>query len=148
MLGAVASWIVYTFLVQRHARRYPGLLLTRQLMLYGGLTLLPGSLYELYAFPPGWPDAGALGGFAFLTLFCSVIAYDLWNRAVPALGATRTNTLLYLIPLVGVVSGILILDEPVTTQLLFGGGLIFSGVVLVQRRKNVLDQIKKRARSA
>ena len=40
MLGAVASWIVYTFLIQRYARRYPGLLLTRQLMLYGALALL------------------------------------------------------------------------------------------------------------
>jgi len=135
MLGAVASWIVYTFLVQRHARRYPGLLLTRQLMLYGALALLPFSLIELWWAPVSWPDSNALAGLAFLTIICSVIAYDFWNRAVPALGATRTNTLLYLVPLVGVVTGVLALDEPVTLPLLVGGGLIFCGVLLAQRRR-------------
>jgi len=134
MLGAVTSWVVYTFLVQRHARRYPGLLLTRQLMLYGALALLPGTLHELWRTRPSWPDAGALGGLAFLTVICSVVAYDFWNRAVPALGATRTNTLLYLVPLVGVVTGVLALDEPVTLQLFLGGALIFGGVLLAQLR--------------
>ena len=85
---------------------------------------------------PGWPDAGALGGFAYLTILCSVIAYDFWNRAVPALGATRTNTLLYLVPLVGVLTGVLALGEPVTAQLFIGGGLIFGGVLLAQRRQH------------
>ena len=134
MLGAVASWIVYTFLVQRHARRYPGLLLTRQLMLYGALTLLPFSAFELWRLTVSWPDGQALAGLAFLSIICSVIAYDFWNRAVPALGATRTNTLLYLVPLVGVVTGVIALDEPLTLPLLVGGGLIFCGVLLAQRR--------------
>jgi drug/metabolite transporter (DMT)-like permease len=140
MLGAVASWVAYTFLVQRYARRYPGLLLTRQLMLYGALALLPGTLYELWTLQPGWPDAGALGGFAYLTIICSVIAYDFWNRAVPALGATRTNTLLYLVPLFGVITGVLALDEPITAQLFIGGGLIFGGVLLAQRRTHASEE--------
>ncbi len=134
MLGAVASWIVYSFLVQRYARRYPSLLLTRQLMLYGALALLPGSAFELWQLRPGWPDSGAWGGLLFLTVICSVIAYDCWNRAVPELGATRVNTLLYLVPLFGVFSGVLFLDEPFTPQLLTGGALIFGGVLLARGR--------------
>lgn len=133
MLGAVASWIVYTFLVNRFAGRYPSLLLTRQIMLYGALTLAPGVLWELRDGLPAMPDAGAWAGLGFLTLVCSVVAYDFWNRAVPRLGPNRTNTLLYLLPLVGVVTGVLALDEPVTVQLFVGGGLIIGGVVLTQR---------------
>lgn len=38
MLGAVSSWIIYTFGVASFASRYPGLYLTRQIMLYGALT--------------------------------------------------------------------------------------------------------------
>jgi len=140
MLGAVASWVIYTFLVLRFARRYPGLLLTRQMMLYGGLALLPGTLHELATLQPDWPDFTALSGFAYLTLLCSVIAYDLWNRAVPMLGATRTNTLLYLVPLIGFTTGILALNEPLTRQLFFGGGLIFAGVLLVQRRPSQAER--------
>ena len=134
MLGAVVSWIAYTFLVQRFAHRYPSLLMTKKLMWYGALALTPAMLFELWITPTTWPGTGAWGGLFFLTLFCSVVAYDFWNRAVPALGATRTNTLLYLVPVIGVAGGVVLLDEPVTRQLLIGGVLVFSGVVLGHRR--------------
>ncbi|TYO97162.1 drug/metabolite transporter (DMT)-like permease [Geothermobacter ehrlichii] len=133
MLGAVVSWISYTFGVNRFAGRYPGLLLTRQIMLYGALTLLPGMAWELTRTAHALPDAGAWLGFAYLTVICSVLGYDLWNRAVPRLGPSAVNNLLYLLPLVGVITGVLALSEPVTPALFAGGGLILAGVVLAGR---------------
>jgi len=140
MLGAVASWIAYTFGVNRFAGRYPGLILTRQIMLYGGLTLLPGMAWELAYTSHAMPDSGAWLGFAYLTVICSVVGYDLWNRAVPGLGPNAVNNLLYLLPLVGVVTGVLALGEPVTPALFVGGGLILAGVMFAGRGA---EQVKK-----
>ncbi|MBI5895171.1 MAG: EamA family transporter [Desulfobacterales bacterium] len=61
------------------------------------------------------------------------MGYDFWNRAVPVLGPSAINTLIYFIPLVGVAGGILFLDEPLTPNLFIGGALIGCGVVLARR---------------
>ncbi len=140
MLGAVASWIGYTFGVNRFAGRYPGLLLTRQIMLWGGLTLLPASLWELAVLRPDWPGLAAWLGFAYLTVICSVVGYDFWNRAVPRLGPSTTNNLLYLLPLVGVATGVIALGEPLAPSLFIGGGLILAGVMLAGRSRPVPDR--------
>jgi drug/metabolite transporter (DMT)-like permease len=62
------------------------------------------------------------------------MAYAFWNRAVSALGPTAINTLIYFIPLIGVISGIHFLGEPLTPALFWGGGLIFCGVLLARWR--------------
>ncbi len=132
MFGAVASWVVYTFLVEDMGHRYPKLLLTRQIMLYGGLTLLPGMAWELLRAPLVPPSPTAWSGLVFLTVVCSALGYFFWNTAIPALGPSATNTLLYLLPLVGVLGGVLLLGEPLTTAIFIGGGLILGGVLLAR----------------
>lgn len=133
MFGAVASWIAYTFLVMRLAGRYPNLLLTRWIAFIGMITLAPGAAVEIALLPIVLPGPAAWGQVLFLGVACSALAYDLWNRAVPALGPTVINNLLYLIPLIGVLGGIVFLNEPVTPALFFGGLLIFLGVFLARR---------------
>ncbi len=133
MLGAVASWTIYTFLIEGMGHRYPKLLLTRQIMLYGGLTLLPGMLWETARGPLVMPSAVAWGGLAFLTIVCSALGYYFWNTAIPALGPSATNNLLYFLPLVGVIGGVLLLGEPLSTAIFSGGGLILAGVLIARR---------------
>lgn len=135
MFGAVGSWVVYTFLVERSGNRYPRLLLTRQIMWYGGLTLIPGMIWELTSAPLVMPSPTAWGGFIFLTVVCSALGYVFWNSAIPALGPSRTNTLLYLLPLVGVCGGVILLDEPLDNSLFAGGGLVLAGVFLAGRSR-------------
>jgi len=132
MFGAVGCWIAYTFLVQHIAGRYPPLVITRWIMLFGALTLAPGALLETAVHPLPRPDLAVWGQVLYLGTACSAMAYDLWNRAVPALGPTAINRLIYFIPLVGVLGGIVFLAEPLTPALFLGGGLIFSGVLLAK----------------
>ncbi|MDA8139472.1 MAG: DMT family transporter [Desulfobacteraceae bacterium] len=133
MFGAVGCWIAYTFLVQRLAGRYPNLMITRWIMLAGAVSLLPAAVLEMLLLPLPQPGPAAWGQVAFLGVVCSAMGYDFWNRAIPALGPTVINSLIYFIPLVGVIGGIVLLDEPVTPALFFGGALIFGGVLLARR---------------
>ena len=134
MFGAVACWIVYTFQVDNLARRYPPLLITFWMMLMGAISFTPGAILEWLLKPQPWPDFWAWWQVLFLGVVCSALAYDFWNRAVSTLGPTVSNTLLYFIPLFGVLSGILFLNEPITAELFWGGGLIFGGVFLIHFR--------------
>lgn len=135
MAGAVASWVGYTLLAEHLTRRYPGLFLTCRVMMAGALTLLPLALIETFIVPFNPPSRAAWAGVAFLGLFCSALGYLAWNRAIPVLGVTVTNLLINLIPLIGVLIGILTLGEPFTWRIAGGGGLILGGVVWAGRRR-------------
>lgn len=66
---------------------------------------------------------GALGtGLAFL------IYYTLIER----IGATNTTMITYIMPVIGVLAGGLILDEPITPSLLGGGAAIVLGIWVAQ----------------
>ncbi|OHB33656.1 MAG: hypothetical protein A2X84_00450 [Desulfuromonadaceae bacterium GWC2_58_13] len=135
MLVAVTTWVWYTFLADRLVKRYPNLLLTFRIMTVGALTLLPGALLEALLFPLPRPSLAAWGGVLFLGMICSALAYHLWNRAIPALGVAVTNNLLYGIPLVGVITGVVSLGETLTTNIFIGGALIIGGVLLACREQ-------------
>jgi drug/metabolite transporter (DMT)-like permease len=139
VVGAVITWVWYTFLAHRLVSRYPNLLLTYLIMLTGALTLFPAALFELWRQPIPWPSAAAWAGIGFLGIFCSAIAFLLWNQAIPALGVSATNNLLYCIPLVGVLAGVIGLGEPLTIHIAVGGVLILGGVMVAGRAASSLQ---------
>jgi drug/metabolite transporter (DMT)-like permease len=128
MLGAVLSWVGYTLLAERLVPRFPGVFLTWKIMTVGAFTLLPGALVEFSLVPFGFPSLAAWAGIVFLGVFCSALGYLAWNYAIPILGVDRTNILIYLIPLVGVLAGVWGLAEPFTARIALGGVLIVGGV--------------------
>jgi drug/metabolite transporter (DMT)-like permease len=133
MIGAVATWIWYTLLAVRLVGRYPSLFLTQQMMVVGAVTFLPAAAVETWLHPFAFPSLAAWGGVAFLGVFCSAIAFLLWNRVIPLLGVAATNNLLNGLPLVGVLTGVVALGEPMTPLIATGGVLILGGVILAGR---------------
>lgn len=129
MFGAVASWVAYSALAAQLIDRYPQLFVTFAIMVTGAVTLLPGALVEWFVAPYPMPSGTAWLGVAFLTIFCSVLGYHCWNLAIARLGVGMTSNLLYAMPLLGVSSGVLLLGEPLTPQILWGALLIVGGVV-------------------
>ena len=128
IFGAVFSWVAYNRFVLRLMTSYPQMFLTLAIMVIGAVTLLPGALYEWFTAPYPWPSLNAWLGVGFLTVFCSILGYHCWNQAIVHLGLSMTNNLLYLLPLLGVSSGIVFLDEPLTANVLWGSLLIIGGV--------------------
>jgi len=129
IFGAVASWVAYSAYADRLLPRYPHLLITMLIMVTGAVTLLPGALIEWGLSPYPFPSLHAWLGVAFLTIFCSVLGYHFWNLAISHLGVAMTNNFLYILPLIGVSSGVLLLDEPLTGQIVWGSILIIGGVI-------------------
>ncbi len=96
---------------------------------FGALVLL---LPFALIFPPqGVPSPAAIFSLLLLTVFATVVAYLLFFRLISAVGPTQTAMTAYLIPLFGVVWGVLLLGETVGPATVAGMAVILAGVLLV-----------------
>ena len=97
----------------------------------GALLLLPFALYSWPQHPipvTSWLSAVLLG------VLCTGIAFVFYYRLIARIGAPRTATVTYLIPLFGVIWAWLLLGERVTLSMVLAGALILAGVGLSQQR--------------
>lgn len=82
--------------------------------------------------PATWPTAevSALAMYSTLILgaICTALAYILYFRLIASLGPEKAITVAYLIPVFGIVWGVLFLHELVTFSMLMGAALILFGV--------------------
>lgn len=76
-----------------------------------------------------WLSAVLLG------VLCTGVAFVFYYRLIMRIGAPRTSTVTYLIPLFGVIWAWMLLGEPLTVSMALAGALILAGVALSQRRE-------------
>jgi drug/metabolite transporter (DMT)-like permease len=77
----------------------------------------------------------------WLGLLGSGVAYLLFFRLLARWGATRTSLVAYLLPVVGLVLGALVLDEPVDARLILGTALVIAGIAIVNARLNLRRRV-------
>ena len=70
-----------------------------------------------------------------LGVLCTGIAFVFYYRLIARVGAPRTSTVTYLIPLFGVIWAWLLLGESVTLTMVLAGALILAGVGLSQQAR-------------
>ncbi len=75
-----------------------------------------------------WLSAIMLGAL------CTGLAYFLYYRLLYRIGAPRTSTVTYLVPLFGVIWAWVFLGEPLTLGMAIAGALILGGVALSQQK--------------
>ena len=80
------------------------------------------------------PDAVAWLSILWLGVFGSGLAYLAFFRLLGVWGATRTSLVAYLMPVVGIVLGVVVASEPIDLRMVAGTALIIGGVALVNAR--------------
>lgn len=154
-LSASLSWAVYTIAVKKLIPIYSSLFITRKLFFYGVLTSLPLLFYAVPLEEIGshihllfdLSEPMYFSNFIFLVVMCSVLAYLLWNEVMKKLGPVAANNYLYGQPLVTMVSGAIILGEPITTFGYIGCVLVIGGLILSDKLKFPNDRNKEFKRS-
>lgn len=76
-------------------------------------------------------DSTIIGAVILLGIFCTGVAYLLYFRLIAEVGAASALTVVYLVPIFGVLWGYLLLNEPVGWHTLLGGSVILTGTALV-----------------
>ncbi|HEY3934860.1 MAG TPA: DMT family transporter [Gemmatimonadales bacterium] len=85
----------------------------------------------IVAAPRVVPPAAAILSVLALGALSTALAYLLFFTLLERIGPTRTSTLTYLVPIVGLLWGVVLLHEPVNTGMMLGLGVVLSSVVLV-----------------
>ena len=129
-LGACFCYGAVGVLMKRFARDVPARAMAAGNQLAAAVVLLP---LLPFAPPPGELSPLAIANLLALALLASGVAFVLYFRLIADLGAARALTVTYLIPVFGVLWGMLFLGESVSPAMLGGGGLIILGTVLVLR---------------
>jgi drug/metabolite transporter (DMT)-like permease len=81
-------------------------------------------------------SAQFVAALAFAGLVGTAAAWSLWFGLVAAGEAGRAASYIFFVPLVGVVVGVVLLDETLSASLLLGAALVVLGVYLVNRRQS------------
>jgi len=79
-------------------------------------------------------NGDAILAVVWLGILGTGLAYLVMFRLLGRLGATRTSLVAYLLPVFGIASGFLVLQETVDARVLFGTALVIAGVALVNSR--------------
>ena len=143
--GAALCWACYSIFTRRiFARGYPMMEATRRILWWGLITLALAVPFQDRLTPPDVTSATMWVNFLFLGVLASSVCFVTWNYSLHILGAVRSTAYIYLTPVVTVVAACLILDERVT--LLSGTGMVLTlaGLLLSEKRGNVLAFLKTR----
>jgi drug/metabolite transporter (DMT)-like permease len=90
--------------------------------------LLPLAAADL---PQQAPPVGVVASVLGLALLSTAVAYLLYFRLIENVGPTSTLTVTFLVPVFGVLFGVVLLGEPFGVGTLAGMGVVLAGVALV-----------------
>lgn len=112
ILGGALSFAISLTLIKRLPAEIPAIVKARNILLCASIQIVPLTLIltpRAWAVDPTWPSA-----FAILALgtFCAGIVYILFVLLIERAGPTFASFSNFLIPLVGVLLGVLLLGEP------------------------------------
>lgn len=133
VLGALC-WGIYAVAGRTATKRFSSVSATLYGNVAGTLMLLPFALAErgweaLRAAPPvSWI------GVLYLATFGTVLAFVFFVEGVKRIGVGPASAFAFLVPIVGVVSSVILLDERMTMHSVLGSTLVLLGLWLVQRR--------------
>lgn len=127
---AALSYAVAAVYAKQHVSHLPYQIATFGQLALAALILLPLAIAE-----PSWRadvTMRSVGALLFLGTVSTALAYLIYYRLIRQAGATFTSLVTYISPPFGVFWGRLILDEPITWNVLVALGLILVGLVLVR----------------
>jgi drug/metabolite transporter (DMT)-like permease len=96
------------------------------------LLLLPLAAWFWPAEPPGpasWYSATALG------IVCTGIAFVIYFRLIARIGPSRAITVTYLVPVFGMLWGLIFLHEPISAGMIAACGVVLFGIALATGKR-------------
>jgi drug/metabolite transporter (DMT)-like permease len=127
LLGAGATWAVFTLLLRRW--QVPAIPATAAVTLVSAAVVLPAWLPWRAAEVAQLPTASILLHLATQGLVLGALAMFLYARAVELLGATRAATLSIMVPVTALLLAALLLHEPISLLQGMGASLAVGGML-------------------
>ncbi len=151
VLVAASSYAVAMVYGRRNTSEIPSLVGATGQLMAASFMLLPLSLFydKAYTFPV--PSLQAMAGVLGLGIFGTAIAFVLYFQIMKSAGASFLSTATLLFPVIGIILGVVFLDEEVRANAYIGCALILAGLAIANqllptRLYLALGQVAIRAR--
>jgi drug/metabolite transporter (DMT)-like permease len=136
-LGATCCYGISACYMKKHLSGIKPFAVAAGSQVFAALILLP---LALYTWPETNPDANSWWAALVLGIVCTGIAYVMYFDLIAKIGASQSMTVGYLVPVFGILWGMLVLDEVLSSYAMIGGSLIILGVMIttgiVKRRRS------------
>ena len=119
MIGSLCYAFNAVYL-QKHHSNSDKIVLIGWSMLFGGLFMIPLASFNL---PNEMPDINSILALLWLAVISTGLGYLAYVRLIDKIGAVKTATLTYLLPVFSIIWGAIFLQEQITFIIL--GGFIF-----------------------
>ena len=127
VLAAMGCWALFTVLLKKRPKMHPTSFITITVFI-GALILLPFYIWETLSIKPTPFVLETVLGVFYLAIFASIVAYLFYNRAVEIAGANKAGQVSYILPILGSILAIFLLDETFQIYHAIGFMLILLGV--------------------
>ncbi len=133
-LAGAVLWGVYSVLARAASHRFNAVSTTLYGTALGTLILIPLALTENGTAALARAPLDALASIGYLAVFGTVAAFVLLNLGVARIGAARASAFALLVPVVGVLTSVVFLDEELGPLTIVGGIIVLAGLWLVEHR--------------
>ncbi len=126
-------WALYTIIGKKLSGRYHPLTVLNYVFILGTIGFIPFYILTPHADVTTIP-LPVVGAILFLAVFCSIIAYLIYNVALDSMDVSRVALFIYFVPLSTIILAWLIRGESLTIASGIGGLLVLAGMWIAERK--------------
>ena len=134
-LSALLAAFFYSFstvYIQRNSIRTNKMVLIGWSIIFSALIMLPFSVFYL---PDEIPSAAAISSAIWLGAISTGLGFIGYVRLIDKIGAVKTSTVAYFLPVFGIIWGAVFLDEIITSTIIIGCFVVLLGIYLSNSNK-------------
>lgn len=130
---AAVTWATFTILSKGFLKRYSALQFSGMMVVIGAVILTTMSFISSETTQWENVSPGAWGGMIYSGALSIGLAYLIWNNGIVSVGPVKTSVYQNLVPVLGLIFGILLLNESLSLLQYIGSAIVVMGIVLTRR---------------
>ena len=134
-LSALLAAFFYSFstvYIQKNSVRSNKMVLIGWSIVFSALIMLPVTIFYL---PDAIPSAAAISSAIWLGAISTGLGFIGYVRLIDKIGAVKTSTVAYFLPVFGIIWGAIFLDEVITSTIVIGCFVVLIGIYLSNSNK-------------
>lgn len=130
---AAVTWATFTILSKGFLKRYSALQFSGMMVVIGAVMLTTMSFISSETTQWENVSPGAWGGMIYSGALSIGLAYLIWNNGIVSVGPVKTSVYQNLVPVLGLIFGIVLLDESLSLLQYVGSAIVVMGIVMTRR---------------
>ena len=132
IISAAVIWALYTLYSKKHLTRYTPLQYSAMMTSIGAVSLTLLAIPHFGDTDCGTVSYAAMGGAFFSGMLAIGLAYLIWNNGIKVVGAVRSSTYQNLVPVIGLISGVVLLKENLEILQYVGATIVIAGILITR----------------